>query len=237
MESPAHQALKHAAAAWASAHGYTAASEVRCPIARYRIDVAAWKGEAHAEAAWPWAPAADQLATLPDTIFIEAKASRSDFLRDTQTLPRLLRRRASLSAHLDEIRREIVHIDEPHLQQRGENLIPDLDPWDYGRASSPTHRLVLTALRRLDQAIHGNTKFFTLARYRLAARLFLIAPRGLIQPGELPPQWGLLEAEEPGDRDPRITEAVPAPILDTTRRHRRRTVTSVQAASSRFPST
>ena len=41
--------------------------------------------------------------------------------------------------------------------------------------------------------LYGQTKFFTIARYRLADRLFLAAPYGMIRRSELPPGWGLLE--------------------------------------------
>jgi hypothetical protein len=41
--------------------------------------------------------------------------------------------------------------------------------------------------------LHGETKFFLAARYALADRLFIAAPRGLLRRSEVPPGWGLLE--------------------------------------------
>ena len=45
----------------------------------------------------------------------------------------------------------------------------------------------------MDEMLHGETKFCLIARYQLADRLYIAAPRGLIEPRELSPGWGLLE--------------------------------------------
>jgi hypothetical protein len=54
------------------------------------------------------------------------------------------------------------------------------------------YREVLRKLRRIDEKLHGETKFFLIARYRLADQLYLAAPAGMIRRREVPPGWGLL---------------------------------------------
>ncbi len=73
-------------------------------------------------------------------------------------------------------------------------LFQDLEEWDFAASRLPTYRALLRELRRVDEAIHGGTKFWAMSRYRLADRMFIAAPVGLIRARELPPGWGLLEA-------------------------------------------
>jgi hypothetical protein len=94
----------------------------------------------------------------------------------------------------------------------------------------------------LDRQLHGETKFFMVARYRLADRLYIAAPRGMIRPRELPRGWGLLEC--PGRRldgvaaagglaDPPLHVAVEAPPQSTRPEHRVRLLRNIAVAASR----
>lgn len=222
-ETPLHQALKLAGAQWALSCGYLAAAiEVHCPITRYRADVAAF-GEA------PPPAGARSVARVGHTAIIECKASRSDFLRDDASLPSLLHQRERLQAELDRVEREVVQTLEPHLQGSGTFLFRDMEPWDVAASRSVSYRLLVRALRALDLAIHAQTKFFMLAHYRLADRLWILAPRGLISPGELPRGWGLLERTADGV----IGEVVPAMCHDSPERRRARLLRNIAVAASR----
>lgn len=222
-ETPLHQALKHAGAQWALAGGYVAAAiEVHCPIARYRADVAAFGEDAPP-------PGAKFAARVAHTAIIECKASRSDFLRDDASLPSLLHQRERLQAELDRVEREVVQTLEPHLQSSGTFLFREMEPWDLAASRSVSYRLLVRALRKLDLAIHAQTKFFMLAHYRLADRLWVLAPRGLISPGELPRGWGLLERTADGV----IGESVPPVRHDTPDRRRTRLLRNIAVAASR----
>lgn len=129
------------------------------------------------------------------TIIVECKQSRADYLRDSRETPRLLARRREL----DEARRcledRIIRVAEPELRLGGTSLFRDLESWEFDRSRLASYRKVMIELRRLNEALHGQTKFWMLSRYRLADRLYIAAPHGLIGSDELPPSWGLLEAE------------------------------------------
>lgn len=193
MESPAHAALKVAAVAWLRAQGCAAAArEVRCPISRYRVDAAGYADPPPAPAPRGSASARAPGLRLGTTVFIECKASRADFLRDTRERPRLLAARERLWRELDHVHAEVVRPLEPHLRQGGNFLFPDMEQWDYPASTSAASRAILRELRRIDRALHDHTKFFMLAQYRLANTLLIFAPEGLIEPPELPRYWGLL---------------------------------------------
>ena len=238
MESPAHAALKVAAIAWLRAQGCAAAAcEVRCPISRYRVDAAGYADppppppppppatRAGAPSRKPPGPPGLRLGT---TVFIECKASRADFLRDTRERPRLLAARERLWRELDHVRAEVVRPLEPHLRQAGNFLFPEMEQWDYSASNSAASRAILRELRRIDRALHDHTKFFMLAQYRLANTLLILAPDGLVEPQELPRHWGLLalpvrsgSSDRPTVprvvREPTPLDPVPARVLRTLR--------------------
>ena len=85
---------------------------------------------------------------------------------------------------------------EPHLRQGDSALFAEFEHWDFERSQLPGYHAVLDRLRRIDESLHGGTKFHTMARYRLADRLYIAAPQGMIRKRELPPGWGLLECPE-----------------------------------------
>jgi hypothetical protein len=128
-------------------------------------------------------------------VVIECKQSRSDFLRDSDHADRLL----ALREQLDRIRRSIeqnrIKSCEPHLRRGGSALFADLEDWDFSSSRLPAYRQVLQRLKRIDQRLHGHTKFFLTAQYRLADFMYVAAPRGLVRPRELPSGWGLLECD------------------------------------------
>jgi hypothetical protein len=203
MESAAHAQLKRLALGFLLAQGCLAAAlEVRCPSSRYRADAAGYL-DPPPKRPWrlfaespegpalpaPVVPRADD----PKAIIIECKAERSDFLRETANHDAVLTRRAELER--ERLRLESEHLPrvEPHLRVSGSSLFSELETWDFAASRSGAYRAVLRELRRLDEALHGQTKFSTLCRYRVAAHFYLLAPRGLIKRRELPPGWGLLE--------------------------------------------
>jgi hypothetical protein len=94
----------------------------------------------------------------------------------------------------------------------------------------------------LDRMLHGETKFCMAARYALADRLYIAAPRGLIRRRELPPGWGLLEC--PGSAlstdDPNadlfgrsvLEVAVRSPLHTPREEHRQRLLRNIAVAAS-----
>ena len=184
METIAHQRLKELALQHLRQIGCMArAQEVRCPISRFRVDAAGWLDT----------DPALHTRCGPIAVVIECKQSRSDFLRDRAGVDRLLRMRDHLERVRVSIEERRIKREEPHLRQAGSTLFAGLDEWDFAASRLPAYRRVLCRLRRIDQQLYGETKFFLMAKYRLADRMYLAAPRGMIRPGELPRGWGLLE--------------------------------------------
>jgi hypothetical protein len=231
METPTHTHLKRVALDFLLVHGCPAAAlEVACPISRYRIDVAGYldklperRRKEEQAGPLPRGPAAA-------TVFIECKASRADFLRDQRQLPALLRRREHLQRSLDRLRAELVKPMEPHLRRSDGFLFEEMESWDFCLSRLHSHRALVRALRQIDRKLYAETKFFMMAQYRLAARLYILAPRAMIHPRELPAGWGLLETDH---RAPEIRVRHEAPAMTPTERHVVRTLRNIAAAATR----
>jgi hypothetical protein len=178
----------------------------------------------------------------PRTVLIECKQSRADFLRDRRDQNRLLAERRELDRFRRTIEEKRIKTEEPELRRVGSSLFPDLEEWEFAASRLPAYREVLRRLRRLDRLIHGQTKFCLIARYALADRLYIAAPRGMIRERELPPGWGLIEAatdvirrEDPnadlfGESALRIT--VKAPTLAARDDFRQRLLRNIAVSAS-----
>ena len=248
METHTHQQLKRLAASYLVRCGYAAvASEVLCPIARHRVDVAGWL-DSIPRTGWHEArmtgllPARSPLEEAPShgrprrieprTIFIECKQSRSDFLRDSRHLDRLLKLRMELERILTHVEEQCIKPREPSLRRSGTSLFAAMESWDFASSRNPAYHKTLEKLQRVERRLYGQTKFAVVARYRLADRMFILAPRGLVQRRELPWGWGLLvcrasvldrEIPPPEDLDANAIEiAIDAPehAVAAARNHR-----------------
>lgn len=210
MESNAHQQLKRLSLAFLREHGCLAvATEVRCPISRYRVDAAGYLERARHPGVGEVKPKPPQNGKhwkppekAPATVIIECKQSRADFLRERHDQRALLDRRQQLDRLRRAIQIQRIMLEEPHLRQQGQSLFPELDVWDFPRSRNQAYQKVLRQLRRIDQMLHGQTKFCMIARYALADRLYIAAPEGMIKKRELPPGWGLLECPRKVLKDP-----------------------------------
>ncbi|HVZ94192.1 MAG TPA: hypothetical protein VG797_06755 [Phycisphaerales bacterium] len=204
MESSRHADLKRAALRFLIEHGCSAAAtEVRCPLSRYRADAAGYMDvrrptrDERQRSGTLWGGAAPSRPRRekidPVTVVIECKQCRSDFLRETAERDRLIDERTRLTAEKSRIERDLIRHYEPHLQRSGSALFSELESWDFERSRLAAYREVVRALRRVEQGIHGDTKFFLMSQYRVADRLYLLTVPGLIKPREMPGGWGLLE--------------------------------------------
>ncbi|MCH7849059.1 MAG: hypothetical protein IIB53_11920 [Planctomycetes bacterium] len=190
METFAHRRLKELAVSFLRDGGCLAvATEVRCPISRYRVDAAGYQDSVR-----DGAPNRRRRRRCPPTtIVIECKQSRADFFRDAEQTEALLARRADLQLIRQSIEEHRVKLEEPHLRRSGSALFVELEEWDFAASRLPSYRKVLGQLQLVDEKLHGHTKFHLITRYQLADRLYLAAPRGMIRHCEVPPGWGLLE--------------------------------------------
>ena len=208
METFAHLELKRIAVAWLARLGCKAiATEVVCPISRYRVDVAGWLDHADGEMLDAGGTSRGVAAHLfgndrrkpstgpkrPRTIVIECKQSRSDFIRDDHDSEYLRRRLESLSKTREKIEHDLIPRHEPHLRQSETSLFSELETWDYAASSMATYRKVLRDIRRTQKKLYGQTKFCMMHRYRLADHFFLCTPTGLLKRHDLPEGWGHLE--------------------------------------------
>ena len=245
METIAHKQLKRFAEAFLMHHGCLAvALEVKCAIPRYRADVAGWldsrrvleNGDAKDRRP-------KRKRCEPRTVIIECKQSREDFLRDRDQLEKLLSMREHLQRMRAAMEEQRVKVFEPHLRESGTALFPDMEQWNFSASRLDSYRTLLRRLEKIDQRLYGQTKFMRIARYRLADRLYVAAPRGVIKPRELPAGWGLLECprqwleQAPGLFDftgePALQVAVNAPEHASPQKFRLRHLRNIAVASTR----
>jgi hypothetical protein len=236
MESAAHSTIKRLALAHLRREGYAvSACEVRSPIARWIADVAGWRDSVISHGV----EGSRRRVRLEhaQTIIIECKQSRGDFLRDSRRLDALLALRERLQGIRESIERHRIRALEPQLRVAGASLFAELDEWNYAASRLPSYRRVVQRIERIDERVYGQTKFFRLARYALADQLWLAAPRGLIARREVPHGWGLLEAVNDGDsrscaRAPEsLVMTIDAPRLVSRDTHRQRLLRNIALAA------
>lgn len=189
-------------------------------------------------------PTATPRGRLAKTVIIECKQSRADFLTDSRDAGDLLSERERLRRVKTVLEEQIVKVCEPHLRQSGSKLFKELEDWDFSASRVGSYRAVLRDLRRIDQRLHGESKFWLLAQYRLADWMYLAAPRGMIRAAELPEGWGLLEAGEAcleGEVGHgcelggcRLSVRVPAPERAGKPEHRQRLLRNIAVAGTRL---
>jgi hypothetical protein len=176
VETREHLGLKELAASWLISMGCRAvAHEVPCPVARFRVDAAGWMPDG------------------PRTVVVECKASRADFLRDDLRVDDLLAERERLLGRKAEIERDLIPVHEPHLRREGDALFEQDASWDFGRSRLLPYRRVLRQLAKVEERLHGQTKFNLIARWRLADELWVLAAAGVVRAREVPAGWGLAE--------------------------------------------
>lgn len=264
-ETRAHQRLKQIGARFLLNAGCSAvAVEVQCPFARYRIDVAGFLDSRSVATGADRQNAAGLSGTLwgttregsqdisrasrrercePRTAIIECKQDRADFRRDGDEKTELLRARERLERRLREIEEGFIKEHEPHLRDSDAFLFGEMETWNFASSRSGAYRRTLRELRGIEERLHGHTKFWLTSRYRLADRLYVLAPSGMISPRELSAGWGLLEAPEgllarrafdPLEIAGSITIARTAPELGAREQLRARLLRNIAVAATRI---
>ncbi len=262
MESIEHLELKRLAVAWLARLGCRAvATEVRCPIAKYRVDAAGWldhadgslldagglEGRRRSVDATLFGGAARGSArrgpARPRTIVIECKQSRADFVRDDRDAERLKRKLEMLQRTRKKFERDLIPGSEPHLRESGSALFPEMETWDFEGSRTSSYRRCLRETERIERRLHGETKFHTMPRYRLADHFYLFTPTGLLKPHEVPTGWGLVEC---GRRTLRrgagslteldalpLAERIACPSAEAPDERRQRLLRNIAVAASR----
>lgn len=259
MESIEHLELKRLAVAWLARLGCRAiATEVICPISRYRVDVAGWldhtdstlldagglqKRHAGIAASLFDSPPGGRRGAHSRTIVVECKRSRADFTRDDRDADRLKRKLSLLDGVRRRFERVLIPRSEPHLRESGSSLFPELERWDYEGSRTTSYRRTLREIERIERRLRGETKFHTMPRYRLADHLFLFTPSRLLDLSEVPTGWGLIECGRgrlrrgagrlgPLDDLP-LQERLSLPSLESPDNRRQRMLRNIAVAASR----
>lgn len=162
------------------------------------------------------------------TVLVECKVSRADFLSDGDDLATASAEHARLHARLRRMQADLLPRWEPHLQRRGETLFEQTDGWSVERSRLQSVRQARQAERLAREALRSRVKFDRMSRWRLADRLYLCCPAGLVKPTEVPERWGLLEVTRGALRLRR-----PATPLGSPATRRWLTVQGVQRSSRR----
>ena len=240
METRTHRRLKSLAIDWLRSIGCReVATEVACPIGRFRVDVAGWldhvEGESLPEPRAPEphgdagpslfeaAASTDRRARTrrgprrPRVILVECKQSRGDFLRNDETREALLAERERLRRSARRIEELRIKRHEPHLRKVEAGLFEDAESWDFASTRIGAYRDALARIERIERDLYGRSKFDLCRRYRLGDHLLIASPRGLVRPRELPEGWGLLECDRAALRrresaDPSGPAAEPASL-------------------------
>lgn len=291
METRTHRRLRALAVRWLLEIGCRAvATEVACPIGRWRLDAAGWLDDAEegplpeprpllrsatsarvgaagsidaapglfeamvdpSGEAFRRGPRRRGSPRRPRTVVIECKQSRADFHRNDATREALLAERERLRAQARRIEEVRIKRHEPHLRRVEAGLFEDEESWDFSATRIGAYRTVLERLETIERELYGRSKFDLLRRYRLADHCFVLCPRGLLQPREVPEGWGLLEWSRPrrsvadataADRgattDPARADVAPirrrldAPRLETADARRARLLRNVAVAATR----
>lgn len=216
LETRTHRLLKSLAIAWLRSIGCRAvATEVACPIGRFRVDVAGWldhvEGDALPEPIPPEAvrdagpslfePAAERQPRSrrgprrPRVILVECKQSRGDFFRNDDRREALLAERERLRRSARRIEELRIKRHEPHLRKVEAGLFEDAETWDFAATQIGAYRKALARIERIERDLYGRSKFDLCRRYRLGDHLLIACPRGLVRSRELPEGWGLLECD------------------------------------------
>ena len=184
-ESRAHRLLKQAALVWALEEGYRAGGfEVRLPNSNFRADVAACRLDR---------PASFE-CEIGLTAAFECKQARPDFLNDAKPEAESLDRLAVLNQRREKLE-QLVGTHYPNLRQ-GDTLFPEYDRTDVSELRHEGYQKVVREIRALEAAIFGRTKFDRLVRYRCVDLCYLVIRPGILEPEEVPIDWGLLLPED-----------------------------------------
>ena len=91
------------------------------------------------------------------------------------------------------IESELIPVHEPHLRNSAGALFEEHASWDFSRSRLLPYRRVLGQLAKIEERMHGQTKFNLIARWRLADELWILAATGVVKSREVPAGWGLAE--------------------------------------------
>ena len=163
------------------------APEVSFPHRKFRVDVAAC---APARKVPSRRPVPHVSSVLKAAVVFECKQGRGDLIRDNKRRTLLSDRLKTLEARRHRLE-SLLHVHLPHLAN-GESLFPEYDSYRLREHNHTGYQKLLREIRLTKRGVLDGTKFDRLLSYRVANLHYLVAEESLIQPHELPANWGLL---------------------------------------------
>jgi hypothetical protein len=107
-------------------------------------------------------------------------AARDDILQELQ------RKRAEQELAEMEIRK-----NEPELRE-GDMLFADMATWNYAASSNDAYQRLRRRIHELEVLLYRGTRIERLGLAKATNSLYLAVPEGMVNPSELPQEWGLL---------------------------------------------
>ncbi|MEM9159195.1 MAG: hypothetical protein AAGB46_09110 [Verrucomicrobiota bacterium] len=185
-ESREHRTLKRLARGWMRERGFRiSATEVRIPLSAYRADVAGYCSR--------------RIYTVSpgETMVVECKATRADFLRDSGVESEVLEERIAIEKRL----KGLVGMMRMHLPQcrMGVSLFAEYDSYDFGTVRHEVWRRLASQFDLLGRKFKEGLKLSKLSRYS-SANYFCLAVEAevLKKAEEVPEAWGILVREGDG---------------------------------------
>lgn len=225
VETPRHRRLKRLAVQWLLQLGCRAvAVEVACPLGRFRVDAAGWLDHCESDALPPPQPLAPDVPAaeppslfaaarrrrgpaMPRTIVVECKQSRSDFFRNRGEGEALAAQLATLRRRARRIEETRIKAFEPQLRRVEAGLFETEEHWDFASSRIGAYHRLQARIGSIERDLYGRSKFERLRVLGLADHVFVLCPRGMLQPRELPRGLGLLECPTSLLRSPRRAAA------------------------------
>lgn len=90
-----------------------------------------------------------------------------------------------------ETEEEKIRVQEPELRAN-DVLFEEFAIWEYERSLNPHYQKLRQRLAELENMLYKGTRLERLTFRPMAEKMFVATPAGLLQPGELRRDWGLL---------------------------------------------
>ncbi len=99
-----------------------------------------------------------------------------------------------------------IRRDEPHLAA-ADDLFSEFRTWDYRSSAKPEYLQLCNKLEKEIHALANGSKLEYIRRAGNADLCYLAVPQGLIDPGMIPAEWGVVELMKEGKRFQMVREA------------------------------
>jgi hypothetical protein len=182
-ESDAHSRLKELTLLWAYRRGYRCcAMEVHAPRSPYRVDVAGVR--------------IDRSPGISTVAVFECKQSWSDLLRDNRRRDELRDRLAQLQERRIKLE-TLLAVHRPSLRT-SDSLFPEWASFDFMALDHQGYKQTIRKIGQVQRQLLQNIKFDLVTHYQLGNLHYLVTPAAMIDPSEVPIDWGFLEVESDG---------------------------------------